>query len=35
MPRYWTEREPDESVADWVTRLAICYSLSKSRKDHD
>lgn len=29
VPRYWTSREPDETVADWVTRLAICYSVAK------
>lgn len=29
-PAYWTDREPGEPVADWVTRLAACYLVSKS-----
>lgn len=29
-PTYWTDREPGEPVADWVTRLAVCYLVSKS-----
>ena len=33
MPRYWTDKEPDESVASWVLRLALCYSLAKTRKE--
>lgn len=30
-PAYWTDREHDEPVITWVTRMQILYRIHKSR----